>query len=112
MARLRGLPGRLGAPPPRLAGLATSGAGFARTDGRSSTDRGYGADWRKVRAQVLAAEPLCRLCRQRPAAEVDHIRPFHGLADPLRLAVSNLRPLCTPCHRTRTARQSHGGRGG
>jgi 5-methylcytosine-specific restriction endonuclease McrA len=112
MNRLRSAPPRLGAPSSRLSSLATSGAGFSRDDGRSSTERGYGADWRRVRAAVLAAEPTCRLCGQCQATEVDHIQKFHGVADPLRLAPHNLRPLCTPCHRSRTARQSHEGRGG
>jgi 5-methylcytosine-specific restriction protein A len=110
MKRLRSAPPRIGAAPSRLASTATSGTGFVRHDGRSSTQRGYGADWRRVRAQVLAAEPLCRFCaasgRVEPAVEVDHVEPFHGLDDPRRLAVTNLRPLCTPCHRARTARQA------
>jgi 5-methylcytosine-specific restriction protein A len=92
--------------------VADSGTGWARSDGRSSTARGYGADWRRVREVVLADEPLCRLCheagRVTPATEVDHIVPFRGVSDPLRLALTNLRPLCHPCHATRTARQAHG----
>ena len=117
MRRLRGLPIALGAPPRRLAQVATSGAGFQRDDGRSSTARGYGADWRRVRRQVLDAEPLCRSCaaegRVTPATDVDHIEPFAGVQDPRRLDVANLRPLCRPCHMARTARQAAGrGEGG
>jgi len=37
-----------------------------------------------------------------PAEEVDHIRPFHGPADPLRLDASNLQSLCHACHVTKT----------
>jgi len=74
--------------------------------------RGYGADWQRVRRAVLDAEPLCRMCqavgRVTAATEVDHIAGFDGLDDPRRLDVSNLRPLCTPCHRSRTARQQTG----
>jgi 5-methylcytosine-specific restriction endonuclease McrA len=112
MKRLSSMPPRLAAPSSRLSSLATSGSGFARQDGRTSTQRGYGEDWRRVRAQVLAAEPMCRICKVSPAKEVDHIERFHGIADPLRLATSNLRPLCVPCHRSRTARQSRQGWGG
>ena len=108
MKRLRGLPDRLAAPKPRVAGLATSGTGFRRDDGLSSTQRGYGADWRAVRATVLAEEPVCRMCRKAASVEVDHIEKFHGLADPLRLARSNRRALCPPCPRARTARQARG----
>lgn len=98
--------------PQALSTVAASGSGFARADGLSSTARGYGADWRRVRAQVLSGEPLCRLCaeagRVTAATDVDHIEPFQGLADPRRLAVANLRPLCRPCHMARTARQAAG----
>lgn len=112
--RLRGLPPLVATPPGRVAGASASGTGFSRTDGLSSSARGYGADWRRVRAEVLRAEPHCRMCRGAgllvPATDVDHIAPFHGLEDPRRLDRANLRPLCAPCHRTRTARQSHGHR--
>lgn len=108
MKRLRSLPQRLPQPVPRVAGPVTVGTGFRRDDGLSSTQRGYGADWRRMRASVLAEEPVCRMCRKAAAAEVDHIHPFRGPADPLRLARHNLRALCAPCHRARTARQAHG----
>lgn len=106
--KLRSVAARLGVVAQRLA-PTTAGAssGFARTDGRSSTARGYGADWRRVREAVLAEEPLCRRCaeagRTAAATEVDHIERFHGVHDPARLDRRNLRPLCTPCHRTVTA---------
>lgn len=108
--RIRTLPPQFSAPPPRFASTATAGSGFSRSDGRSSAERGYGADWRAVRARVLQADAICRLCNQAIATEVDHIRPFRGLRDPLRLDPRNLRPVCQPCHRARTARQSHGER--
>ena len=110
MARLRSIPSRITAPPGRLAAPVTAGTGFARTDGLSAAARGYDAAWRRMRLQVLAAEPLCRFCaaegRVTAATDVDHIEPFHGLADPLRLALGNCRPLCRTCHLQRTARQA------
>ena len=112
MSRIRSLPPRFSAPPARFSTGATAGPGFSRSDGRSSSERGYGADWQALRAKVLRAEPVCRLCKSAPATEVDHIQRFRGLADPLRLAPRNLRPVCRPCHRSRTARQSHGNPGG
>jgi 5-methylcytosine-specific restriction protein A len=108
MTRLRAVPPRLAEAPARLTSTATSGSGFARSDTRSAAARGYDGDWRRLRAAVLRDEPTCRLCRRAPATEVDHIVSFRGVADPLRLARSNLRPVCKPCHRSRTARQSHG----
>jgi hypothetical protein len=108
MTRLASIPARLSAPSARLSSTATYGTGFARSDGLSAAQRGYDRDWRALRLDVLRAEPLCRLCRTAPATEVDHIVAFHGLHDPLRLSRSNCRPVCKPCHRSRTARQSHG----
>ena len=111
MSRLRSAPPRLGAAPSRLAPPATAGAGFNRTDGLSSTARGYGQDWRRLRERVLAAEPLCRFCfevgRITAATDVDHIEPFTGLHDPRRLDPANCRPLCRPCHMRRTAAQAN-----
>lgn len=61
-----------------------------------------GAAWRKLRAYVLAAEPLCRHCTARgltePATEVDH---RNGPADN---RLESLQPLCKPCHSRQTMR--------
>jgi 5-methylcytosine-specific restriction enzyme A len=77
----------------------------------TSTSRGYDADWHRLRKSHLQVEPLCRFCLERnrfiAAADVDHIDPFDGLADPRRLDPANLRSLCRSCHRKRHAR-SHG----
>lgn len=60
-----------------------------------------GAAWRRLRATVLADEPLCRTCwdegRPRLATEVDH----HD-NDPSNNADDNLVPLCRPCHSRKT----------
>ena len=66
----------------------------------SRHERGYGAPWDRLRAQVLADEPLCP-CGQ-PATTVDHIVPrTSGGTD----ARSNLRALCAGCHATKSARE-------
>lgn len=73
--------------------------------------RGYGDEWRKLRASILRKEPLCRACREagvKPipiASDVDHIIPRDagGSDDP-----SNLQPLCKPCHSAKTAREDGG----
>ena len=69
----------------------------------SAASRGYDRRWRKIRATVLADEPLCRMCsaagRVTAATEVDHIDGNAWNRDR-----SNLRPLCKPCHSARTAR--------
>ncbi|WP_424139887.1 HNH endonuclease signature motif containing protein [Roseomonas chloroacetimidivorans] len=72
----------------------------------SASSRGYDRDWRKLRAVVLAEEPLCRFCLAHgmltPATEVDHIETVEARPD-LRLVRSNLRSLCKPHHSSRTA---------
>ena len=72
-------------------------ARFAQQDAQrgTSTERGYGAAWRRIRAQVLSEEPLCRACAFEgfvtPAEEVDHARPkaLGGTDDR-----ANLQALC------------------
>lgn len=67
----------------------------------NASRRGYGRDWRKVRALVLADEPLCRMCKEQDrvtaATVVDHIVRVRVRPD-LRLDMENLQPLCKPCH--------------
>lgn len=69
----------------------------------TTTQRGYGWQWQKLRLIILAEEPLCRFCRERglvtPADEVDHIDGNAHNNDR-----DNLRPLCRPCHLQRTGR--------
>ena len=75
----------------------------------SAYRRGYGARWRKLRAQILMDEPLCRECRKAgcivPATDVDHIvaRADGGTDDG-----SNLQPLCHACHSRKTVRENGG----
>lgn len=72
----------------------------------SAASQGYGADWRKLRAQHLAAHPLCHVCG-RLGVDVDHIVPHRG-NDNLRLDFQNLQTLCRACHSRKTASQDMG----
>ena len=60
-----------------------------------------GAAWRRLRAAVLADEPLCREClrlwKTEPATEVDHADN-----DPSNNDRNNLVPMCKPCHSKKT----------
>lgn len=62
--------------------------------------------WQKLRASVLAGEPLCRHCTARGltvvATDLDHRDGDPGNNDPV-----NLQPLCHECHSRKTA-ASHG----
>jgi len=77
----------------------------------SSAQRGYDAEWRELRAQVLADEPDCRECArngvERRAEMVDHIITVRE-APERRLDRTNLQPLCWPCHRLKSNRYDRG----
>jgi 5-methylcytosine-specific restriction enzyme A len=72
----------------------------------NSRERGYDTAWDKLRKVVRAEEPLCRMCLAvgmiEATRQVDHIVPFRGLDDPLRLDRSNLQGLCATCHGRKT----------
>lgn len=48
----------------------------------SSSARGYGYKWQRLRARILVAHPLCVECEKRGliklATDVDHTRPHKG----------------------------------
>lgn len=66
----------------------------------SARERGYDADWRRVRNKKLAIDPLCErhaLLGETVAADmVHHIVPLSKGGD--RLAMENLQSLCYSCH--------------
>lgn len=98
MPKLKMLKPRLATLPDRLPMLKTLKQRQAET-GRTLALNG--AAWRRLRASVLAGEPLCRECtrqgRTTPATQVDHRDN-----DPSNNALVNLAPLCTPCHSRKT----------
>lgn len=69
----------------------------------TTTERGYGWQWQKLRLVILTEEPLCRTCAEQDlyvaAEEVDHVD-----GDSHNNERDNLRPLCRACHLQRTAR--------
>lgn len=82
--------------------------------GRGSAHaRGYGGPGHaRFRAQVLARDPICTLCRRAPAAEADHyplsrrelVRQHLNPNDP-----KHGRGLCHDCHSGETADHQPGG---
>ncbi|MCG7984766.1 MAG: HNH endonuclease [Candidatus Thiodiazotropha lotti] len=74
----------------------------------SSTKRGYGAKWRKIRAEILRRDSNhcipCKLAgRVTTATQVDHIVPkAKGGTD----EAINLQSICTKCHARKTAQDS------
>lgn len=72
-----------------------------------TTDRGhqwYGTTrWRRLRDQVWADEPFCRLGCGRVTDQIDHIRPHRG--DPvLFFDRANCQGLCAEHHAIKTRR--------
>jgi 5-methylcytosine-specific restriction protein A len=74
----------------------------------TATERGYDAEWRRLRAQHLALNPWCMECasfgKAERATEVDHIIPHKG-DDSLRLDPANLQSLCHYHHSQKTGRE-------
>ena len=70
----------------------------------TSTERGYGTRWRKLRTIAMRRDHwLCQPCRRAgkvtPATECDHITPkAKGGTDSL----NNLQAICAPCHKEKT----------
>ena len=64
-----------------------------------ATPRTRGRAGQKDRKQVMAEEPVCRLClkagRTRASEQVDHIRPLAWGGSDDR---TNKQALCIPCH--------------
>ena len=70
----------------------------------------YDADWRRLRNAFVKVNPYC--CVEgcgKPTHQVDHIISVRERPD-LRLAWSNLRPLCASHHSSRTSRDHGWGR--
>lgn len=72
----------------------------------STSARGYGADWKALRAKHLRSHPFCVECGV-VADTVDHIIAHRG-DDRLRLDPSNLRSFCRTHHSRKTVRQDGG----
>jgi 5-methylcytosine-specific restriction endonuclease McrA len=84
-----------------------------RKDKRSSTERGYGTEWRKLRLVHLAKQPLCVYCQKQgkvvQANVVDHIKPHRGV-ESLQYDPDNLQSLCKPCHDRHKQREENSGK--
>jgi 5-methylcytosine-specific restriction protein A len=73
----------------------------ARLDGERGTaaQRGYGADWRRRRAEVLRETPSCQVCG-RLATDVHHVARRSQAGDDGPLVA-----LCHRCHSSVTSRE-------
>lgn len=98
---------------PRLAMIgADQGRALAyrpwTTAAETTTSRGYGAAWRRLRESIMVRDHgLCQVCaragRIEPASEVDHIR---NRADGGTDEPGNLQAICSECHRRKTSAEA------
>jgi len=102
---------------PRCPKLVRGSSGFCQKHKRefwrrqdsarpTSSQRGYGGEWRERRAAFLALHPACSDCGG-IATEVDHVVPLSqgGPDDEI-----NFSAKCKPCHSRKTAKESAFGR--
>lgn len=73
----------------------------------SKQSRGYGGEWERISKLKRQVNPVCEVCNDAPADDVDHIVPFDGVNDSKRTEWQNLQSICRTCHNGKT----HGGRG-
>jgi 5-methylcytosine-specific restriction enzyme A len=101
---------RCGTHPPGVTRCPKTAREYDKQRG-TPTERGYDADWRKLRASWLREHPLCEPCQKRglvvPASHVDHVQSIRE-APERRLDPTNLRSCCASCHMSKTASQDGG----
>ncbi len=97
--------------PPRVASLDAPKHGWSATSSASTTARGYGWAWQKLRDRILKRDAgLCQPCKRRGhvtpnCRAVDHIRnKAQGGGD----NEANLQTICTACHKAKTAAEARG----
>ena len=61
------------------------------------------ADWQRAREKQLTALPVCQRCGIVFANTVHHVKPLSQCTPAERLAPSNLKSLCAPCHNAEEA---------
>ena len=81
-----------------------------KTKGKTTTERGYGAAWRRKRKRVIARDNgLCQPCLKMDIVkafdEVDHIVPISQGGDD---QLDNLQCICKSCHKHKTQREAKG----
>lgn len=66
----------------------------------TSHKRGYGANWQRMRAIYLKANPVCIRCGA-PSRAVDHVTPHRGDYR-LYYDTANWQAMCLSCHARKT----------
>jgi len=58
--------------------------------------------WPKIRARILARDPICKICDVRPSAFCDHVVAKADLNSP-----ADLQGVCGPCHDQKSSREGN-----
>ena len=72
----------------------------------SKQSRGYGGEWARISLLKRQQCPVCEVCNDATADDVDHIVPFDGIDDPKRTEWQNLQSICRACHNRKTRSQN------
>lgn len=60
------------------------------------------SNWQKIRAKVLARDPICKICGIRPSSHCDHVQ-----AKTDDHAEDRLQGVCEPCHLQKSSREGN-----
>jgi 5-methylcytosine-specific restriction endonuclease McrA len=60
------------------------------------------SNWRRIRAEIIARDPICTLCETRPSTHCDHIKPKTDDNRP-----SQLQGVCAECHMQKSSREGN-----
>lgn len=74
---------------------------YPSTHAQTTTERGYGQDWRQLSEKYRTINPLCERCmEQDKATPADHVHHKIKIVDAphLRLSWDNLMSVCVKCH--------------
>lgn len=69
---------------------------------RSDTARHYGAAFERVRKRLLAGNPMCAICEERPAKIADHRTPICLDGE---TTEANLQAICPLCSMSKTGKE-------
>jgi len=69
---------------------------------RPDTKHHYNAAFRRIRKRLLAGDPDCAICGERPAKIADHRTPICLGGE---TSEANLQAICAPCSLTKTGRE-------
>lgn len=60
------------------------------------------SNWSKIRAKVLARDPICKICGVRPSSHCDHIKAKTDAH-----AQDRLQGVCATCHGLKSSREGN-----